>query len=146
MSPQELVNNLRSFLPLEAVLYETEDLKPYECDGLSAYRQLPLVVVLPRTEEQIIKVLQLCFATKTPVVARGGGAHRTAAPGFPITGLHHQLASAFDGKVNAVQLGKLFVSQRRPKVTVVCANELDYGRAEGFSQPPIRFSAALLAD
>ena len=79
MSPQELVNNLRSFLPLEAVLYETEDLKPYECDGLSAYRQLPLVVVLPRTEEQIIKVLQLCFATKTPVVARGGGG-RTAPP------------------------------------------------------------------
>ncbi|MEK6686757.1 MAG: FAD-binding protein, partial [Pseudomonadota bacterium] len=73
MSPQELVNNLRSFLPTESVLHETEDLKPYECDGLSAYRQLPLVVVLPRTEEQIIKVLQLCHATQTPVVARGAG-------------------------------------------------------------------------
>jgi glycolate oxidase len=73
MSPQELVNHLRSFLPLEAVLHETEDLKPYECDGLSAYRQLPLVVVLPRTEEQIVKVLQLCHATQTPVVARGAG-------------------------------------------------------------------------
>ena len=55
MSLQELVNNLRSFLPPEAVLYETEDLRPYECDGLSAYRQLPLVVVLPRTEEQKVK-------------------------------------------------------------------------------------------
>lgn len=73
MSPQELVNNLRSFLPPEAVLYETEDLRPYECDGLSAYRQLPLVVVLPRTEEQIVKILKLCYATKTPVVARGAG-------------------------------------------------------------------------
>jgi len=73
MSPQELVNNLRSFLPLEAVLYETEDLRPYECDGLSAYRQLPLVVVLPRTEEQIVKILKLCYATQTPVVARGAG-------------------------------------------------------------------------
>ncbi|AEJ02697.1 FAD linked oxidase domain protein [Nitrosomonas sp. Is79A3] len=73
MSPQELVNNLRSFLPPEAVLYETEDLRPYECDGLSAYRQLPLVVVLPRTEEQIIKILKLCYATQTPVVARGAG-------------------------------------------------------------------------
>jgi len=73
MSPQELVNNLRSFLPPEAVLYETEDLKPYECDGLSAYRQLPLVVVLPQTEEQIINILRLCHATKTPVVARGAG-------------------------------------------------------------------------
>ncbi len=73
MSPQELVNNLRSFLSPEAVLYEIEDLKPYECDGLSAYRQLPMVVVLPQTEEQIVKVLQLCYATKTPVVARGAG-------------------------------------------------------------------------
>lgn len=73
MSLQQLVNNLRSFLPAEAVLYETEDLKPYECDGLSAYRQLPMMVVLPQTEEQIIKILQLCYATKTPVVARGAG-------------------------------------------------------------------------
>ncbi|WP_292993992.1 FAD-linked oxidase C-terminal domain-containing protein [Nitrosomonas sp.] len=73
MSPQELVNNLRSFLPPEAVLYETEDMRPYECDGLSAYRQLPLVVVLPRTEEQIVKILKLCYATQTPVVARGAG-------------------------------------------------------------------------
>ncbi len=73
MSPQELVNNLRSFLSPEAVLYETEDLRPYECDGLSAYRQLPLVAVLPRTEEQIVKILKLCYATQTPVVARGAG-------------------------------------------------------------------------
>lgn len=73
MSSQELVQNLRSFLPSEAVLYETEDLKPYECDGLSAYRQLPMMVVLPESEEQIIKILQLCYATKTPVVARGAG-------------------------------------------------------------------------
>jgi len=73
MSPQELVNNLRSFLPPEAVLHETEDLRPYECDGLSAYRQLPMVVVLPQTEEQIIKILKLCYATRTPVVARGAG-------------------------------------------------------------------------
>ncbi|MEK6736495.1 MAG: FAD-binding protein, partial [Pseudomonadota bacterium] len=73
MSSQELISHLWSFLPPEAVLYENEDLKPYECDGLSAYRQLPMVVVLPRTEEQIVKVLQLCHATRTPVVARGAG-------------------------------------------------------------------------
>ena len=73
MSAQELVNQLRSFLPPDAVLHETEDLKPYECDGLSAYRQLPMIVVLPQTEEQIVKVLQLCYATQTPVVARGAG-------------------------------------------------------------------------
>ncbi|PSJ18060.1 FAD-linked oxidase C-terminal domain-containing protein [Nitrosomonas supralitoralis] len=73
MALQELVNKLRAILPHESVLYETEDLRPYECDGLSAYRQLPLVVVLPHTEEQIVKILQLCHATRTPIVARGAG-------------------------------------------------------------------------
>lgn len=73
MSVQTLTDRFRSFLPREAVLFETEDLRPYECDGLSAYRQLPGVVVLPQTEEQIVKILQLCHATRTPVVARGAG-------------------------------------------------------------------------
>ncbi len=73
MYPQELVSNLRNFLPASSVLYETEDLKPYECDGLSAYRQIPMIVVIPETEEEVIKVLRLCHASKTPVVARGAG-------------------------------------------------------------------------
>uniref|UniRef100_UPI0035B340C6 FAD-binding protein n=1 Tax=Nitrosomonas sp. TaxID=42353 RepID=UPI0035B340C6 len=73
MSAQALADRLRSFLPREAVLFEAEDLRPYECDGLSAYRQLPGVVVLPQTEEQIVKILQLCYATRTPLVARGAG-------------------------------------------------------------------------
>ncbi|MDV6344482.1 FAD-linked oxidase C-terminal domain-containing protein [Nitrosomonas sp. Is37] len=73
MSRFELVSKLRSFLPHNAVLYETEDLKPYECDGLSAYRQTPMIVALPQTEEEVIKILQICHATKTPVVARGAG-------------------------------------------------------------------------
>lgn len=73
MSSQELITQLRSFLPPEAVLHEIEDLKPYECDGLSAYRQLPMIVALPHTEEQIVRILQLCHVSNTPVVARGAG-------------------------------------------------------------------------
>ena len=73
MHPPELVSNLRNFLPSESVLYETEDLKPYECDGLSAYRQTPMIVVMPETEEEVIKILRVCNASKTPVVARGAG-------------------------------------------------------------------------
>ena len=73
MHPPELVSNLRNFLPPESVLYETEDLKPYECDGLSAYRQTPMIVVMPETEEEIIKILRVCNDSKTPVVARGAG-------------------------------------------------------------------------
>ncbi len=73
MHPHELVSELRSFLPAESVLYEGEDLRPYECDGLSAYRQTPMIVVLPQTEDEVIKILQICHRTKTPVVPRGAG-------------------------------------------------------------------------
>ncbi|MEO6562724.1 MAG: FAD-linked oxidase C-terminal domain-containing protein [Nitrosospira sp.] len=73
MNPLELVTRLRTFLPPEAVLYETEDLRPYECDGLSAYRQTPMIVALPQTEEEVVEILRVCHAAKTPVVARGAG-------------------------------------------------------------------------
>ena len=46
----EVAKALRQFLPARAVLYEEEDTRPYECDGLTAYRQLPMVVALPETE------------------------------------------------------------------------------------------------
>jgi glycolate oxidase len=64
---------LREFLPERAVLHEEEDTRPYECDGLTAYRQLPMVVAMPETEEQVRKVLQTCAALRVPVVPRGAG-------------------------------------------------------------------------
>ncbi|MBK7353233.1 MAG: FAD-binding protein [Nitrosomonas sp.] len=73
MSKQDLINQFLTFLSVDSVLFESEDLRPYECDGLSAYRQMPMVAVLPRTEEEIIKILQICYSTQTPVVARGAG-------------------------------------------------------------------------
>lgn len=68
-----LVRALRRLLPRDAVLAEPEELKPYECDGLSAYRRLPQVVVLPYTAEQVQAVLAWCYAHDVPVVARGAG-------------------------------------------------------------------------
>jgi glycolate oxidase len=50
-----------------------EDTRPYECDALSAYRQLPMVVALPETEAQVAQVLRTCFLLQVPVVARGAG-------------------------------------------------------------------------
>ncbi len=73
MNALELVSRLRTFLPSDAVLHETEDLRPYECDGLSAYRQMPLIVALPRTENEVIEILEVCHVAKIPVVARGAG-------------------------------------------------------------------------
>src|SRR5471032_1236211 len=60
-------------LPARAILSEPEDTRPYECDGLAAYRQLPMIVVLPDSEAQIVAVLQLCRELKVPIVPRGAG-------------------------------------------------------------------------
>ena len=73
----ELIDKLRRglepYLPQHALLYQTEDTVPYECDGLTAYRQRPLMVALPETDAQIAAVLKTCFALDVPVVARGAG-------------------------------------------------------------------------
>ena len=68
-----LITKLRALLPPESVLTDPEDLRPFECDGLSVYRRLPLVVVLPETIEQVQTIMRLCHALRVPVVARGAG-------------------------------------------------------------------------
>ena len=68
-----LITKLRDILPRQFVLTETEQLRPYECDGLTAYRQLPWIVVLPSNSEEVEKILALCTARGVPVVARGAG-------------------------------------------------------------------------
>ena len=70
---QSLALRLREFLPRESVLTDEEDKRPYECDGLSAYRKLPWIVVLPETVEQVGRVLKLCSERNISVVARGAG-------------------------------------------------------------------------
>jgi len=70
---QQLVKQLSHILTDDSILYQEEDLRPYECDGLSAYQQLPLVVALPDTIEQVQKILHLCNKISLPVVARGAG-------------------------------------------------------------------------
>jgi glycolate oxidase len=70
---REVAAALRAFLPASAVLFDREDVQPYECDGLSAYRQVPMVVALPETEEQVRRILELCHEKRVPVVARGAG-------------------------------------------------------------------------
>ena len=62
-----------SFLPSESVIYAPEELRPYEADGLSVFRRVPLVVVLPDTIEQVRRVLAICRDQQVPVVARGAG-------------------------------------------------------------------------
>ncbi|MDN4589502.1 FAD-binding oxidoreductase [Xenophilus aerolatus] len=69
----QVVRALQAHLPAHALLWQSEDTVPYECDGLTAYRQRPLVVALPETEAQVAAVLKACHGLGVPVVARGAG-------------------------------------------------------------------------
>ncbi|HEY0586673.1 MAG TPA: FAD-linked oxidase C-terminal domain-containing protein [Pseudoduganella sp.] len=64
---------LRAALPPSSVLSDQEDTRPYECDGLSAYRQLPMAVALPGDEAQLLAALKICREFNVPVVPRGAG-------------------------------------------------------------------------
>jgi glycolate oxidase len=68
-----LIADLQRIVPGEGVRHRPAELRPYECDGLTAYRRLPLVVVLPETIDQVRAVMRLCHARRVPVVARGAG-------------------------------------------------------------------------
>jgi glycolate oxidase len=73
VSQASVVDALRPLLPPHALLWRNEDTTPYECDGLTAYRERPLAVALPETEEQVAALLAACHRLGVPVVARGAG-------------------------------------------------------------------------
>jgi glycolate oxidase len=68
-----LVAALGEIVAPSAVLTTPEDTRPYECDGLTLFREQPLAVLLPENETQVVAILKLCHAACVPVVARGAG-------------------------------------------------------------------------
>ncbi len=70
---QRFAQALTAFLPASCILSTTEELKPYESDGLTVFKKTPLLVLLPETIEQVQAVLRWASETKVPVVARGAG-------------------------------------------------------------------------
>ncbi|HEX8987354.1 MAG TPA: FAD-binding protein, partial [Rhodocyclaceae bacterium] len=68
-----LLADLAVILPAESLRVDLEDTKPYECDGLTAYRQVPFAVALPDNEAQVVAILKSCHKHRVPVVARGAG-------------------------------------------------------------------------
>ncbi len=70
---KQLAERLSIVLPAHCLLMAEEDVRPYECDGLTAFRTLPAAVCLPETEEQVRDVLRVCQSLGAPVVARGAG-------------------------------------------------------------------------
>src|SRR5262249_35189745 len=70
---EKIVRALRAIVPGEGVVATEREMKPFESDGLTAYRQLPMVVVLPDTTEQVSRVLAFCHDNDIKVVPRGAG-------------------------------------------------------------------------
>ncbi len=70
---QELADALRDIVPGEGVIDGAEELRAFDCDGLMAYKQLPLIVVLPETTEQVSAVLKYCHKNNVKIVPRGAG-------------------------------------------------------------------------
>jgi len=73
VDPERLIERLAGVLPEEGLVVEEDARRPYECDGLAAYKQLPLLVAIPDTVAQVQEVLAICSELNVPVVARGSG-------------------------------------------------------------------------
>jgi glycolate oxidase len=69
----KIIAALSDFVPGESVISNEDELRVYECDGLSAYRQLPMAVVLPETTAQVSAILKYCYDEGIKVVPRGAG-------------------------------------------------------------------------
>ena len=70
---QKLASRFREILADDNVIDQPTSLAAYECDGLSAYREQPLLVLLPENIEQVQQVMRLCHQQRVPVVSRGAG-------------------------------------------------------------------------
>ena len=67
------IQQLSQLLAADALLQDAEDTRPYECDGLSAYKQIPSWVALPDNIAQLQNIVKLCQQYQVPIIARGAG-------------------------------------------------------------------------
>lgn len=69
----KIISAMRAIVPGEGVITETDELQAYDCDGLNAYKQLPMLVVLPETTSQVSQILKYCHENDVKIVPRGAG-------------------------------------------------------------------------
>jgi len=112
-----IVERLQAVLPDAAVIFDDHEVKAYECDGLSAYRCSPMVVVLPASTEEVAAVLKICHSEGVPVVPRGsgtslaGGALPTAdSVVLGVSKLSKVLETNYDDRYIRVQSGRTNLS------------------------------------
>ena len=69
----EIARDLRARVGADGVIAGEDALRAYDCDGMSAYRQLPMLVALPRGTDEVVRVLEYCHANNVRIVPRGAG-------------------------------------------------------------------------
>jgi glycolate oxidase len=113
----QIVARLQAVLAKDAVIFDEREVKAYECDGLSAYRCPPLIVVLPSSTEEVAAVLKICHDEGVPVVPRGsgtslaGGALPTAdSVVLGVSKLSRVLETNYDDRYIRVQSGRTNLS------------------------------------
>lgn len=70
---ETLASKFRAFIDAEYVVSNADSKRPFECDGLSVYKEMPRLVVMPASTEEVQKAMRLCFDHQVPVVVRGAG-------------------------------------------------------------------------
>ena len=137
-TPTDLIRNLREIVGTDHVLWQREDLKPYECGGLMMYRQVPHAVVLPADASQVQAVLKACHAARVPVIARGAGTGlsggATPREGAILLSLARVFGAATNGRDNRCRCLRRVIS------TAVCMCGCQAPRLQ--SKPHTRGSAA----
>ena len=73
LNRDKIVNKLKRIIKSENVLDHNDEIKPYETDALSAYKEKPLVVVLPETTKEVSEILKYCNKEKIKIIPRGAG-------------------------------------------------------------------------
>ena len=73
MSQSQALVDLQSLLPPDGLITDPAGKRPYETDGLTAFREVPWAVALPRTREQVLAILAICRRHQIPIVPRGAG-------------------------------------------------------------------------
>ena len=68
-----IISSLETIVPKECVIVEEDRLRAYDCDGLNAYKQIPMLVVLPETTDQVSEILKFCHKNRVKIVPRGAG-------------------------------------------------------------------------
>jgi glycolate oxidase len=122
-SPITLIDSLRQIVGADGVISNADELLVYECDAFTMEKNLPNVVVLPRSTEQVVAVVKLCASEGMPIIPRGAGTSLSGGV-LPVEG-GVMIALTRMNKILSVDF-----ENRRALVEAGCCERMDHERSE----------------